>query len=74
MDEMDRRQELDALHTSRQFCPSQPGRLRHFLNRVPFHPSKQQPYKFSEFSVLSVDKKIGCGRQPTPSLFVSFRG
>jgi hypothetical protein len=25
--------------------------------RVPFHPSKQQPYKFSALSVLSVDKK-----------------
>jgi hypothetical protein len=47
---------------------SQPGRLRYFLNRVPFHPSKQQPYiKFSEFSVLSVDKNWVGGRQPTPS-------
>jgi hypothetical protein len=24
---------------------------------VPFHPSEQQPYKFSALSVLSVDKK-----------------
>jgi hypothetical protein len=28
-----------------------------FLNRLPSHPARQQPYKFSEFSVLSVDKK-----------------
>ena len=31
---------------------------------VPFHPSKQQPYKFSEFSVLSVDKKWVVGVSP----------
>jgi acyl-CoA thioester hydrolase len=38
-------------------CTSQPGRLRYFLNRMQSHPPEQQPYKFSEFSVLSVDKK-----------------
>ena len=40
----------------RRKAPSQPGRLRYFLNRKQAHPSKQQPYKFSEFSV---DKKNG---------------
>ena len=30
------------------------------------------PIKISALSVLSVDKKIGCERQPTPSLFVYF--
>jgi hypothetical protein len=30
------------------------GTVALLLNRVPSHPSKQQPYKFSEFSVLSV--------------------
>jgi len=36
------------------------------------YPSKQQPYKISALSVLSVDKKMGCGRQPTPSPFEHF--
>ena len=36
---------------------SQPGRLRYFLNRMQFHPSKERFYKFSALSVFSVDKK-----------------
>jgi len=32
------------------------------------------PLNFSVFSVFSVVKKFGCGRQPTPSLFRAFRG
>jgi hypothetical protein len=31
---------------------------------VPFHPSKQQPYKISVLSVLSVDKKWVVGVSP----------
>jgi hypothetical protein len=39
---------------------------------VPFHPAKQQPYKnFRAFRAFR-GQKIGCGRQPTPSLFVWF--
>jgi hypothetical protein len=39
-------------------APSQPGRLRHFLKRMPSHPSEQQPYiKFSCFFVWFVVKK-----------------
>jgi len=40
------------------------GTVALLLNRMPFHPSKQQPYKFSEFSVLSVDKKWVVGVSP----------
>ena len=29
----------------RRKAPSQPGRLRYFLNRMHAHPSKQQPFK-----------------------------
>jgi hypothetical protein len=36
--------------------------------RVPFHPSKQRPYKFSEFSVLSVDKKWVADASPSKVL------
>jgi hypothetical protein len=48
-----RRQGIGCTHPfsrKRRKTPSQPGRLRHFLNRVPFHPSEQQPYnKFSYY-------------------------
>jgi hypothetical protein len=30
-------------------CTSQPGRLRYFLNRMPSHPSEQQPYKKNSY-------------------------
>jgi len=33
------------------------GMVAPLLNRVPFHPSKQRPYKFSALPVFSVDKK-----------------
>jgi len=34
---------------------------------MPFHPSKQQPDKFSALSVLSVDKKWVADGQSAPS-------
>jgi len=50
----------ESIRASKGKHQSQPGRLRYFLNRMPSRPSKQQPLKkFSEFSVLSVDKKNG---------------
>jgi len=49
------------------------GTVALLLNRMPFHPAKQQPIeKFSAPSVLSVDKKWVAGDQSAPSFFVWF--
>jgi len=45
--------DTDALHRILNITT---GTVALLLNRMPFHPSKQQPYKFSALSVLSVDK------------------
>jgi hypothetical protein len=57
MDKMDRMDKngMDAGQVVRQI--DQKNQQARLQIRVQFHPSKQQPYKFSAFSVLSVDKK-----------------